>query len=156
ARRFALRESPDMLLHETHIMIAEKYRTVIQPRLGALAYLRKLKDANVAMCVATLTDREFVLDALAHYGMIELFEFVLTVGEVGKSKEEPDIYLECARRLGANPSNTVVFEDSLYAIRTAKRAGFTVYAVRDEVALPDQNEIKALCNRYIEDFSELL
>lgn len=39
------------------------------------------------------------------------------------------MFLEAARRLGAAPGETAVFEDALYAARTAREAGFYTVAV---------------------------
>ncbi len=63
-----------------------------------------------------------------------------TCGEVGKSKEHPDIFLHCAGKFGAAPEESVVFEDSAYAIRTAKAAGFPVVAVEDPISQQGKGE----------------
>ena len=47
-------------------------------------------------------------------------------------------------------------EDSLYAIETAKKAGFQVCAIFDETAREDWPQICALADRHIESFAELL
>ncbi|MFA9380762.1 MAG: HAD family hydrolase [Acetanaerobacterium sp.] len=137
-------------------MIISKYRTEVTPKPGVIDYLRSLRAAGVATCVATLTDRPHALEALRYHEMEVLFDFVLTVEDVGKSKEQPDIYLESARRMNTAVPDAVVFEDSLYAIRTAKCAGFAVYAVRDAVSMRDWDTIQQLSDRFIDDFYDLI
>ena len=59
------------------------------------------------------------------------FTFMLSCVDVGAGKRQPDVYLEAARRLGSSPAETAVFEDAIYAVRTAHDAGFHVVAVKD-------------------------
>ena len=49
----------------------------------------------------------------------------------------------------------MVFEDALFAIRTAKKAGFRVAGVYDPDSEADQEEIRALSDYYITSFEEL-
>ena len=48
-----------------------------------------------------------------------------------------------------------VFEDALYAIQGAKKAGCTVIGVADPTNLSDREEMKRLCVRIIERYAEL-
>ena len=57
--------------------------------------------------------------------------------------------LAAARRLGAAPAETVVFEDALHAARTAKEAGFLVAGVYDPSAEGDQEALREVCDWYL-------
>jgi beta-phosphoglucomutase-like phosphatase (HAD superfamily) len=57
--------------------------------------------------------------------------------------------------LGTNKEETYVFEDSLHAIKTAKRAGFKVVAVYDEVFTQESIDIKKVADIYIDNMREL-
>ena len=59
------------------------------------------------------------------------------------------------RRLRSTKRDTVVFEDALHAIRTAKAAGFRICAVYDPSAEDEQEEIRALADTYIRSFHEM-
>ena len=59
------------------------------------------------------------------------------------------------RRLRSNKKDTVIFEDALHAIRTAKAAGFRVAAIYDPSAEDDQEEIRKLADYYFRSFEEL-
>ena len=84
------------------------------------------------------------------------FQFIMTEGNVGYSKEHPNVYLEAAQRLGSDEKNTIVFEDALYAIKTAKNAGFKTIAVKEKHFINDEKEIKTIADLTIEDFNELM
>lgn len=55
---------------------------------------------------------------------------------------------------GAQRGSTVVFEDAIHAIETAKKDGFTVAAVFDE-SEKRQDEVRALADCYITSFEQL-
>ena len=62
---------------------------------------------------------------------------------------------DALRRLRSNKKDTVVFEDALHAIQTAKNAGFRVAAVYDPSAEEDQDAIRAIADYYIRSFQEM-
>ncbi|MCK5107929.1 MAG: HAD family phosphatase [Nanoarchaeota archaeon] len=61
------------------------------------------------------------------------------VDDVGKAKPEPDIFLLCAKRLGVDVKDCIVFEDSGAGIIAAHRAGMQVVGVS---ATTDKDELK--------------
>ena len=83
------------------------------------------------MCVASATAEPLMEACLSRLGVREDFEFLLSCETVGAGKRQPDVYLESIRRMGAEPSETAVYEDALYAAQTAKEAGFYVVGVYD-------------------------
>lgn len=58
------------------------------------------------------------------------------------------------KHFGAQRGSTVVFEDAIHAIETAKKDGFTVAAVFDE-SEKCQDEVRALADCYITSFEQL-
>ena len=132
------------------------YRTVIRPRPGVFAFLQKIRDAGIRMCVATATRTQSAMLALKRLGFLDYMEFVLCCGDVGAEKDQPDIYLEAARRMGCSVSECVVFEDALYCIRTAKKAGFRTVGIYEKSAPWEAECIRAVCDLYIEGYEDLL
>lgn len=129
------------------------YREQAQLKPGAGEFVRELSRRGVKLCIATATDRHLVEAALARCGVLEYFEDILTCTAVGSGKDEPLIYREALKRLGAARPSIVVFEDALYAARTAKADGFPVAAVYDSHE-KGQKELKALADIYLTDFSD--
>ena len=108
------------------------------------------------MYVATATDRPLAEAALRHAGIDGYFRGIVTVAEAGAGKaESAEIYERAMRRLQSNKKDTVIFEDALHAIQTAKAAGFRVAAVYDASAEADQEEIRRISDYYIRSFEEM-
>ncbi len=148
--------TPEGLITAWQDMIHHSYHNEVLPKPFAIDYIKQLNRNNIPCAVATMTNHALADAVLAHHGITPLVKTVLTPEDVGGiGKDKPDIFLEAARRLRLPADQCIVFEDSLFAIRTAAKAGFTVWAV-DEPLQQDQRGIAAACHRYIRSFKELL
>ncbi len=131
-------------------MVYQKYRDEIEVIPYADKYIKRLYDDGRRLCVATCTDKKMAAAALKRLGLYDCFEFILTGDCVGSGKQRPDIFLEAARRLNAVPSETCVVEDSLYAVKTAFAAGFSVIAVGK-----DFESFRPYCTKFVKSYKEL-
>ena len=153
---YHLSESVEEIMDLTKARVRSFYETQVQAKPGVKKFLSLLKMEGVWMYIATNTDRDLVEAALKHTGLDGYFRGILTCGEVGVGKKDsPEIYERCLRRLRGNKKDTVIFEDALHAIQTAKTAGFRVCGVYDPSAEADQEEIKSLSDYYIRSFEEM-
>ena len=132
-------------------MVAEIYRTKVTLKRGVFEFLRDLHSKGVKMSVATVTDRPIVEDVLNRLGIRDFFTEIFTCAEVGYNKETPHIYRAALEALGTKKEETVVFEDALHALMTAKKDGFPVASVYDKHE-PRQIEMKAVADYYISDY----
>ena len=132
-------------------MVSEIYRTKVALKKGVLEFLRDLRSKGVKMCVATVTDRPIVEDVLVSLGIRDFFVEILTCAELGCNKETPHIYRAALEVLGTKKDETVVFEDALHALITAKKDGFKVAAVYDRHER-HQTQMKENGDYYITDY----
>lgn len=135
--------------------VEDVYAAGVPPKPGAREYVAALSRQQVRLCVASATERYLVESTLEGLGILQHFSFVISVSEVGRTKEFPDVFLEAARRLGAAPAEVTVFEDSTAAMRAGKSAGFHVVGVHDDDTW-DVAEQREICDHYVQDFQELL
>ena len=94
-----------------------------------------------------------VKTSLKTAGIDGFFDYVFSTEDMPYSKVKPQAFIDTAARIGAAPEETIVFEDALYAIESAKSAGFTVCAVPDHTAKFPET-IRQLADIYLADFSE--
>ena len=130
------------------------YFNVAPLKEGVIPVLTELKRRGVKMCLATATDRFLVEAALKRCGIFDFFLRIYTCGEVGVGKSQPDIYFNAVEFLGTPIEETFVYEDALYAIKTAKKAGFPVVGVYDLYADDQQEEVKSLVDVYLKSFKD--
>jgi len=145
-------DSAEKIVADMIAAMGKKYRTNILAKHGAKKYLQKLCNAGIRMCVATATEENLAKECLKRLGMLEYFEFVLSCENLKTSKRVPDIYHMCAEKFGAKPNEVAVYEDALYAVRTAKNAGFFTIAVEDALSEQEKHEIKEFADIYITEF----
>ena len=137
-------------------LISARYEAIAKPKEGVLDFLEGLRRRGVKMSIATLTARRHAEKALRDRDMLDYFEFMLTIEDVGISKREPDIYLQAAARMGLEPAECTVFEDAPYACATARRAGFRVCGMVEPAYAAGEDELRASSDLIVEhSFDEL-
>ena len=147
--------SIDEIMNGVNAMLERYYRFEVSLKPGVAELLAQLQASGVKLCIATATDRYLVEAALERCGVLSCFGAIFTCNEVGHGKDEPDIFEEALRFLGTEKAETVVFDDALYAVRTAKEAGFPVAAVYDSHER-SQEEVCARSDLYLEDLTQLV
>lgn len=153
---YHLTQTVDEIMDLTRAQVEDFYINQVEAKPGLKKFLSLLKMEGVWMYVATNTDRDLAEAGLRHAGIDSYFRGLLTCGEVGIGKNEsPEIYERAMRRLRSTKRDTVVFEDALHAIQTAKGAGFRVAAVYDPSAEADQEEIQRISDYYIRSFEDM-
>ena len=132
------------------------YRSRIEKKKGVLPFLTMLKAHGVKMCVATATPADIARRALEHHGITDYMEFIISEDTVGMPKSAPGYFPRVAGLLGIPADDTVVFEDALYAVKSASEAGMRVFTVRDICAKDSWDEIRSLSVIMRDDFTGLL
>lgn len=132
----------------------EYYHNSVTTKPGIKEFLQKLSENGVKMCVATASGKNLIEEALRHCGIAQYFEFVISTVPLGTSKHEHLIYQTAMEQLGTDKSNTVVFEDVLYAAQAAKNGGFMTVSIYDEYE-KKQDEIKAITDFNMTDFTDV-
>lgn len=105
---------------------AEYYQAnlqLVQPNIGLLAFVESAK-SHYSMALVTTASRKNV-DALLKNFLPDqrLFELVVTGEDVKQGKPDPECYLLAASKLGVEPKQCLVFEDSDVGLEAARQAG---------------------------------
>lgn len=114
-----------------------------------------MKEKNIPMAAATASDKEHIKAAFERLGLDGYFKRIFTCSEVGAGKRQPLIYERAAEYLGAKPEEILVFEDALYALTTAKNAGFHTAGVYDRFSENEQEAIRRQADIYLRDLTDL-
>jgi putative hydrolase of the HAD superfamily len=103
----------------------------MQPRSGALRFLDEAKAKGFHMAIGSATSRKQGNSLLEVAGLTEYFSGQCRVflEDVMEPKPSAAVFNETARRLGINPSEQLVFEDSPNGVIAASSAGSFVIAV---------------------------
>lgn len=131
-REYDIPGNRDEITDAINKSVEHRYINEVLLKDGVYEFLSELSSLGIPMCVATATDKYMADAALTRLGVRCFFRDILTSRSVGKGKDFPDIFIEAAKLLGTEASETAVFEDSYVAATTAKNAGFRVVGLYDD------------------------
>ncbi|UCC57794.1 MAG: HAD family phosphatase [Candidatus Bathyarchaeum sp.] len=95
---------------------------------GAIELLEELQ-GRTKIALGTMSGREVVDNLLPEKRIEECFDVVVTADEISKPKPDPEVFLVSASKLGVEPKDCVVIEDSVFGVRAAKAAEMKCIAV---------------------------
>jgi HAD superfamily hydrolase (TIGR01509 family) len=101
----------------------------LAPMPGVEKLLDDLSAAGIPIAVATSATPEYAEHVLTKLGLKNRFRFILTAADIRRGKPNPEVYLLAAERLGIEPAEMMVLEDSGNGCRAAADAGAYTVAV---------------------------
>jgi HAD superfamily hydrolase (TIGR01509 family) len=116
---------------------------LLQPVAAVVAVVHANRGVR-KMAVASGGNRHVIGLQLAHIGLSEHFDAIVTAEDTPRHKPEPDVFLEAARRLGAAPEHCLVFEDAAPGIEAARRAAMPCIDVRPYYARRQESGARRL------------
>ena len=149
-----LKKTSKEILDGIQEMLQDFYFYEVRAKEGAKELLAFLQEQGVKMAAATSSPRPHVTEALNRLGLLSYMQEIYTTGEVGESKHSPRIYELAAQSLECSAEEILVFEDSLYALKTAKTAGFRCVGVYDAQGESDQQGLKMTADLYLHKLIE--
>jgi HAD superfamily hydrolase (TIGR01509 family) len=155
-KKYQVTESTDEIILGINALIADKYEKELPAKEGVIELIEAFAAKKVNMCVATASDYHLADLCLTRIGIKKYFQEIYTCGNIGVGKDDPIFFEHVLEKLGTPRENTYVFEDSLYALETAKAAGFKVAAVYDEASRNETKALKEKADIYIATMKELL
>lgn len=153
---FGLSCSREYVIRRIEELVRREYEEniLLKPHVNELLDLLDSRDIPYGIATATYSSLAHV--ALSRLGILERFAFVLTDQDYPGGKRFPDIFLGAAEILGVLPGETLVVEDSLHCIETAKMAGFITAAVYEETSAPDRELIEKTADYYLMSLDEVI
>jgi HAD superfamily hydrolase (TIGR01509 family) len=148
-----LRDPPKEISAEVVRRLESIYRKELPLIDGAPEAVARLA-RRWPLAIASSSNRPIIDLVLELSGLGRNFRATVSSEEVPRGKPAPDVYLEAARRLGADPSRTVAIEDSRNGISSAKSAGMRVVAIPN-VRYPPGEQALATADVVLRSISEL-
>jgi HAD superfamily hydrolase (TIGR01509 family) len=146
-------DDPATINRDVVARMLEAYRSELPLLPNAVATVRRISDA-FPLALASSSNREVFEEVLKLAGLAERFEATVSSEEVEHGKPAPDVYLEAARRLGADPARCSAVEDSHSGIRSAKAAGMRVVATPN-ASYPPDDEALSMADAVVGSLDEL-
>jgi HAD superfamily hydrolase (TIGR01509 family) len=133
-------DAPEEINHAVVQLMLAAYREHLPLVDGAVEAVQRLA-AAFPLAVASSSNRPLIDAVLDAAGLEAYFAATVSSEEVAHGKPAPDVYLEAARRLGAEATRCAAVEDSHGGIRSAKAAGMRVIAIPNATYPPDEEAL---------------
>ena len=127
-----LTDSIDDLQDESESIFDGLLETKLRTMPGLLELLDHLESRHLPKGVATSSDRVYMERMLGHFDLLHRFPMRLTAEDVTHGKPNPEIYLKAAQRIGVQPHEMLVLEDSHNGTKAAAAAGAYIISVPHE------------------------
>ncbi len=151
-----IQKSHDEIMRLMLDYLIDGYTNDVQPKPTVMETLHALKARGASLNILTAGPHVTLDPCLKRIGIFDLFDNVWSCDDFNTTKTNPEIYKMAAQRLGVPVGEVIFIDDNYNADKTAKEAGMVVYGIFDETSREYTDEIKAITDRYIFDFKELI
>lgn len=148
--------SEDEIVRRFQDYSVNAYTNSVPAKKNVVETLRILKEQGHSLNVLTASPHTQLDPCLKRLGIMEWFDHVWSCNDFNTTKADPEIYKRAAKQMGVPVKEVIFLDDNYNADKTAKEAGMIVYGVYDSYSEPYLDEIKALVDKFIYDFKELL
>jgi beta-phosphoglucomutase family hydrolase len=120
----------EVATHKEQVFVASLSTPGIIKPIAPVVEIARAHRADGPLAIASGGQRHLVERTLDMIGITDWFAVVLTSEDTTRHKPEPDVFLEAARRLGAEPTACTVYEDTDIGLEAARRANMRGVDVR--------------------------
>lgn len=138
--RYYHTDDPVSLFQRVVGTVEERLKTQVPVKPGLFEILGYFHEHNVKLAVASSSYPGIIQSNLHVSGTENYFDEIISGSWVEKGKPEPDIFLLAASKLGLDPKDCYVFEDSNNGVMAGLAAGCTTVMIPDVV--PPKEEIR--------------
>src|SRR5690606_1767695 len=109
----------------------------ILPDVGKTLDFLKEKEQHIALGSASKNARMI----LEKVNLLEKFDVLVDGNDVANAKPNPEVFLNAAKQLQANPKDCIVFEDAVAGIQAANNAGMVSIGIGDKNTLHEADYV---------------
>ena len=146
----------ESLGRESMAGMEKRYAAGVPPKPGAAEFLDALGAAGVRRVLLTATPVRLAVIGLNRADLVRRLDYLCSTDTLGIPKSDPECFSRALALTGVPPEEAVLFEDSLYAVRTAAALHIRSYGVEDGTNVRDRDALRGETIRLIRDFRELL
>ncbi len=122
------------------------------PLPGVSDFLTKVRNnEKYNLAIVTASKSSQVRAVIDEHNWQEVFKVIVSEEDITKHKPDPEPFIVCMNKLGANPNETVIFEDSKNGTLAGKASGAYVVGLKAGNSKPqDLNSASVVINSFTE------
>ena len=149
-------DTQENLIERMKEYLLDAYWYQIPAKNSVETTLKALKEKGASLNVLTASPHVTLDACLKRLGLFDLFDNVWSCDDFFTTKADPEIYRMAAERMGTTVDKVLFLDDNYNADKTAKSADMLVCGVYDPSSEEYTEQIREICDFYIDDFSQLL
>lgn len=117
------------ILETIHIEKKKAYKRYLDKAVlnrGLIDIIKAMR-AEYKTAVVTTASKKNCYDILEHFELVDLFDLILTHDDIINVKPHPEGFLKAMQHFGADPMETIIFEDSEVGLEAAESSGAYYY-----------------------------
>ena len=148
-------DSTDEIMAEWTELAKDNYAHVaLKPYVRE--YLDRLRAQGEHMAIFSSCIPDHCRTALAVHHLEPYFDRLVFAQKLGMDKGDPESFRKLLDILDVSAGECTLFDDSVKSCRSAKSVGMKVVGVYDPLFHDTREEMRLVCDRYIESFQEIL
>lgn len=153
---FKVDMTPEEIYDWFMVELEPMYQNEFPLKDGAKEFILSLKEQGHVVNVISGSPLRFVVPCFKRTEIYDLFDNVLSLEEFGLTKSDKALFTKLAEISSVSPSDCVVIDDSVNAIKTAKSAGLNTIGIYEQAVSNTWEEMQAVADKTIKSFKELL
>ncbi len=152
---YRIATTEDKIAKGYNTILRENYIESVEVNEYVPIVLEKFKQRGVQMAITTSTAYHIVDEILGRLGIRDYFKYIITTESTG-TKTNPQLFRDALDALGTTTEDTIVVEDGLLGIKTAKEAGLYVIGMHNDEYADEEAAIREVADEYIYSFKDIL
>lgn len=154
--KYGLTDNEERVTRERRAIFEELFQSRLELMSGVSDVLEIVREMGVKCAIASNRNKKDVIDGLTRLGVVNMFEVIVNSDELenGNQKPDPEIYLVTAKKLGIDPSECLVLEDTKHGADAAISAGMRVIYVPNARYSEEAHKGAELILKSMQDFKK--
>ena len=148
-------ETPDEVIARIDEYMLEFYGNHACALPGALEFVRALHEAGVPTAVLSSSPVRYLAAGLATCGFADCFDAIVSSGDLGLSKRDPEVFARVVEKLGTDVAETWMVEDSFYSLATARESGLRTLGIYSNDKSGTKEQLAAHADYVFDSLGEL-
>lgn len=152
---YHIEDSPEDIMAEWEALAEHHYRELVPLKEGAKEFILLCRASGRRTALFTACRPNLCRTVLERFGLSDCFDCIVFAEEIGLEKHDPRCFEELARRIGAEPKDCVLLDDSPATCTTARKAGMRVIGIVDDFYAHRREELIQSSHRCVRSMMEL-
>ena len=155
--RFGIMDSGGDVVGAIISYMLDYYATGAKANPGVVEFVRDAALSGARLCVLSSSPQSFLQAGLACAGLKGFFsdEFIISAEDAGWTKRNPSTFEKVCDIMGLRCGDAWLFDDSWYALASAREAGLKTIGVFSSDSCGTHDELASHSDKVIDSFEEL-